>query len=275
MQTKFITTSDQTELFVRDWLLPDETEKRGAILIIHGLGEHCGRYEQLAGVLNSSGFAVRGFDHRGHGKSPGNRGEIPHKDSLLEDTKLVFEDFAETAGEKIFLLGHSMGGGIAANLVARNFLKPHGLVLSSPALTAKLTFSQQMQLKAGNALSPNLAVANNLAIDFLSHDAQVVENYKNDPLVHNKITPRLGKFILDAGKESIEAAKNWRIPTLLMVAGQDRLVDAEGAKQFFAKSPKDLVKMHFYDNLYHEIFNETAEEREKVFNDLKAWLLAN
>ena len=135
-----------------------------------------------------------------------------------------------------------MGGGIAANLVARNFVEPRGLMMSSPALTAKLTTSQQVQLIFGSRFAPNLAVANNLAIDFLSHEAQVVEDYKNDPLVHNKITPRLGKFILDAGQESIAAAKNWHVPTLLLVAGNDKLVDAEGAKKIFAELPQETVK---------------------------------
>ena len=273
MQTKFITTPDKTELFVQDWVLPENIEKRGAVLLIHGLGEHCGRYTHVAEMLNSIGLEVRGFDQRGHGKSGGNRGEIPHKDALLEDARIVFGDFVARNSPKTFLLGHSMGGGIAANLVARKFINPHGLILSSPALTAKLSFSQQMQLTAGNALSPNLAVANNLAIDFISHNAQVVHDYKTDALVHNKITPRLGKFILDAGKESIAAAPDFITPTLLLVAGNDKLVDASGSKQFFVKLPKGLAEMHFYENLYHELFNETANERAKVFADLKTWLL--
>lgn len=273
MQTKFITTSDKTELFVREWLLSESVEKRGSVLLVHGMGEHCGRYEELAKFLNDIGLDVRGYDHRGHGESQGKRGSIPHRDSLLDDAKLIFDDFAKEKRETPFLLGHSMGGGIVASLVARNFIAPRGLIMSSPALSAKLNFSQKFQVNFGNLLTPNLAVSNSLPIDFLSHDLEIVENYKTDSLVHDRITPRLAKFILDAGQESIEATKTWSIPTLLLVAGNDRLVDADGAKQFYKNLPKSLVKMHFYENLYHEIFNEIRAEREKVYEDLKNWIL--
>ena len=273
MQSKFITISDKTELFVREWLLPDTAEKRGSILIIHGLGEHSGRYDELADILNEIGLEVCSYDQRGHGKSGGERGSIPYRDVLLDDAKFVFDNFAKDKAETPFLLGHSMGGGIAASLVARKFIEPRGLVMSSPALMAKPTLIQKMQLNIGGFLTPNLAVANNLAIDFLSHDKQMVEDYKKDSLVHNKITPRLAKFVLDEGKSSIATAKNWTTPTLLLVAGDDRLVDADGAKQFYANLPKEIAEMHFYENLYHEIFNESRKEREKVYNDLKNWLL--
>lgn len=273
MQTKFITISDKTELFVRDWLLPDDAEKYGSILIIHGLGEHCGRYEELAKMLNSIGLEVRSYDQRGHGKSNGKLGSIPYRDAFLDDAKFVFEDFANDKSAKPFLLGHSLGGGIVANLVARKFVEPRGLIMSSPALTAKFSSFQALQIRLGNLLTPDLAVSNQLPIDFLSHDKQIVADYQNDELVHDRITPRLAKFVLDAGQESIETAKNWSVPTLLLVAGNDRLVNADGAKQFYKNLPKYLATMHFYDNLYHEIFNEIREEREKVFNDLKTWLV--
>ncbi len=273
MQTKVLTTSDRIELFVRNWRLPIDAEMRGSVLIIHGLGEHSKRYDELANYLNNIGLAVRGYDLRGHGKSKGKRGVIPYRDALLDDAKLVFDDFAKNKAEVPFLLGHSLGGGLAANLVARKFINPRGLIMSSPALTAKISSFQQKQLTFGNIFTPNLAVSNNLQIDFLSHDPQIITEYKTDPLVHNRVTPRLAKFVLDAGQESLEAAKNWSVPTLLLVAGQDRLVDPEGAKSFYANLPKHLSTMHLYENLYHEIFNEIPVERGKVFADLKNWLV--
>ncbi|HRH41241.1 MAG TPA: lysophospholipase [Pyrinomonadaceae bacterium] len=273
MQTNFITTSDKTELFVRDWFLPDEVEKRGSVLIVHGLGEHSGRYEEVAQVLNSIGLEVRSYDHRGHGKSEGKLGAIPYRDAFLDDAKIVFDDLAKDQAESPFLLGHSLGGGVAANLVARKFVEPRGLIMSSPALMAKLSAFQNFQVKFGSLLTPDLAVSNNLKIDFLSHDRQIVDDYKTDSLVHDRITPRLAKFVLDAGQESLAAAKNWSVPTLLLVAGSDHLTNPDGAKQFHANLPQELATMYFYENLYHEIFNETRNERDKVFNDLKNWLL--
>ncbi len=274
MQTKFITTSDKTELLVREWPVSDDTKKRGAILIVHGLGEHSGRYREVAKILNEIGLEVRSFDLRGHGQSAGKRGSIPYADALLDDAKFIFEDFTHNKAEIPFLLGHSLGGGIVANLVARKFIEPRGLIMSSPPLTAKLSTFQKLQVSFGNFLTPETSVSNHLAIDFLSHDKQIVANYKSDPLVHDRITPRLAKFVLEAGRESIEAAKSWSVPTLLMVAGKDRLVDANGAKEFYANLPKNLATMHFYENLYHEIFNEIPVEREKVFNDLRNWIFA-
>jgi alpha-beta hydrolase superfamily lysophospholipase len=273
MKIKTFQTPDQTELFVKDWLLGDQTEKRGAVLIVHGLGEHCERYAHVAEFFNENGVEVRGYDQRGHGKSSGNRGEISSANALLEDAKLIYDDFAQTCVEPTFLLGHSMGGGVAVRAAVDKYITPRGLILSSPAITAKLSLSEKMQLKLGR-LTPNIAVSNGLEVEYLSHEKKVVEDYKNDALVHDKITPRLANFIIDSGQETLKKATNFHVPTLLLVAGDDHLVDADGAKKLFAKLPKESATMHFYDNLYHEIFNETEAERAKVFDDLKTWLLA-
>lgn len=273
MQTNFITTSDKTELFVRDWPLSSETEKRGSVLIIHGLGDHSERYSHVAEFFNDLGFEVRSYDHRGHGKSEGPRGVIPYEEALLDDAKMIYDDFAGKQTEKPFLFGHSMGGAVALRCAVEKMINPRGLILSSPAITAKVSFSDKVQLKIGR-LTPNLIVPNKLAVEYLSHDKKVVEDYKTDKLVHDKITPRLANFILDSGQESLKKAPNFHIPTLLLVAGDDRLVDATGSRQLFEKLPSDSAKIHFYDNLYHEIFNETPEEREEVFADLKNWLLS-
>ncbi len=272
MKTKTLKTSDQIELFVKDWLLDDKTVKRGAVLIVHGLGEHCERYARLAEFLNENGFDVRGYDQRGHGKSGGNRSEIPTENALLEDAKFVYEDFARNYAEPPFLLGHSMGGAVAVRAAVEKFITPRGLILSSPAITAKLSLSEKMQLKLGR-LTPNIAVSNGLKVEYISHDKQVVEDYKNDELVHDRITPRLANFIIDSGQETLKKAADFHIPTLLLIAGDDRLVDAGGAKQLFAKLPKNSATMHLYENLYHEIFNEPEADRAKVFADLKNWLL--
>ncbi len=271
MQTKFITTSDKIELFVADWLLPVETKKRGAVLIVHGLGEHCGRYVGVAEFLNSHGFAVRGYDHRGHGKSAGKRGAIDHENALLDDAKLVFDDFAENQTEKPFLLGHSMGATVALRIAVEKIIAPRGLILSSPALTANLSLTDKLKLNLGR-LTPNVAVSNGLKVEYISHDAQVVADYRNDPLIHDRITPRLARFILDSGRESLTKSADFRTPTLLLVAGDDRLVEAKGAKTLFGKLPKDFAEMHIYEKFYHELFNETTAERAAVFADLKDWL---
>lgn len=272
MQEKFITTFDKIELFTRDWLLSENTRRRGAVLVIHGLGEHCGRYAHIAEFLNANEFDVRTYDLRGHGKSSGIRGAISSENALLEDLKSLYKDFAEDRHEELFLLGHSMGGAIALRAAVEKIITPRGLILSSPAVTANLSFTDKLKLKIGR-LMPNAAVSNGLKVDYISHDKKVVEDYKNDPLVHRKITPRLANFVIDSGQKSLKKAADFRIPTLLLVAGDDHLVDATGAKRLFDRLPKSSAEMHFYDDLYHEIFNETANRRAEVFADLKNWLI--
>jgi alpha-beta hydrolase superfamily lysophospholipase len=271
VQTKFITTDDKIELFVCDWRLPENAEKRGAVLIIHGLGEHCGRYAHVAEFLNSNGFEVRGYDQRGHGRSTGARGDLPYEVALLDDAKFTYDDFAENNSEKIFLLGHSMGGALALRAAIEKIVAPRGLILSSPAVTAKLSLTDKLKLNLGR-LTPHVAVSNGLKIEYISHDPQVIADYRNDPLIHYKITPALANFILDSGQESLKKAPNFSVPTLLLIAGDDRLVDSAGARRLFEKLPKETAEIHVYENLYHETLNESAEARAQVFADLKDWL---
>src|SRR5262245_39608206 len=105
---------DGTEIFLREWPVPDGTEPRGALLLVHGLGEHSGRYAHAAERLAALGLHVRGYDHRGHGDSGGPRGSVPHPEALLDDVRAVFDDLATSAGGTPFLLGHSLGGAVAA-----------------------------------------------------------------------------------------------------------------------------------------------------------------
>ena len=134
-----IKTQDGVELFIRDWPLTPGAARRGTALIVHGLGEHCGRYAHVAAALNAIGIEVRGYDHRGFGQSGGRRAVLPTQNAYLDDAKLVFEslaDDARRAGDTVppFLIGHSMGGAIAARATTGGWVRPRGLVLSSPAL---------------------------------------------------------------------------------------------------------------------------------------------
>lgn len=273
MNTKIITTADNIDLFVRNWNLPPLKEGVGSILIIHGLGEHSGRYQKLAKLFNKLGLDVRSYDQRGHGKSSGKQGVIPHKDSLLDDAKLIYDDFAKGRPQKPFILGHNLGGILATTLIARKLINPRGIILASPVFQAIISNFQKTQIKIGNTFFPQTALPNKFSLEYLSHDKKIVADYKTDPLKHNKVSPRMAKFIVEAGKESIAAAGNWQTPTLILVPQNDRLVDSKGSEMFYQNAPKDVVKMHVYENFYHEVFNEPDEEGEQVFDDLIKWLL--
>lgn len=280
-----LSTDDGLPLHWRQWGRPGPEPSRGTVLIVHGLGEHIGRYEHVAARLNSWGWQVVGHDQRGHGASGGARGDVPTPERLLQDLALVIDalraDPSLSVGP-LLLLGHSMGGLMAARFVAGGlctssggvlpawFRPVDGLVLSSPALDPGMSGFQKALLALALPLAPHLAVGNGLKPAWISRDAAVVEAYQNDPLVHDRITPTLARMIADAGVEVLDQAGQWVLPTLLMWAGADHCVDPEGSETFAAEAPKSMVQSHCFERLYHELFNEP--EREQVLGRLQSWL---
>jgi alpha-beta hydrolase superfamily lysophospholipase len=259
---------DGTPLFVRDW--PLETPGRGGVVLMHGLGEHSGRYMHVARFFNERGWAVRAYDHRGHGRSGGPRGDVPDADAMLRDAKLVIEDFAANFPNPPLLLGHSMGGLIAAHYATRGISPLRGLILSSPALRIRLNGGQKILLKILSAIAPGFGAPNGLNSNYLSHDRAVVDAYNNDPLVHRKTSPRLLLGMLDAVEYAQSHAPAMKLKTLLLVAGDDHFVDPAGSEAFFNHFPPKIGTMHRYPALYHEIFNEI--EAKQVFDDMREWV---
>jgi alpha-beta hydrolase superfamily lysophospholipase len=248
------------------------------VLIVHGLGEHIGRYRHVAAQLNAWGWDVHGYDQRGHGRSEGKRGAITQPDDLLHDLAAVIDALrAARPGARLVLLGHSMGGLVAARFAAGGLGSPEpwsrpldGLVLSSPALDPGMNAAQRLLLAVLGPLAPGLALGNGLKPEWISRDAQVVRNYVADPLVHDRVTPRLVRFIVDGGEVVAQRASDWALPTLLLYAGSDRCVAPAGSAGFAAAAPQALVAAHEFRPLYHEIFNEP--EQAEVFSVLGGWL---
>jgi alpha-beta hydrolase superfamily lysophospholipase len=270
-----VAAQDGIELFVRRWApLPD---RRGCVLLVHGLGEHSGRYEDVAAVLTGAGLEVRAYDQRGHGRSGGPRGSVPGPDALLDDLAQVFEALAADAREEgddapPFLLGHSMGGTVAARAVTAGRVVPRGLILSSPLLALTVTRRQRLLAAVGLRLAPDRPVPNGLDRDGLSHDPAVVAAYTADEHVHDRITPRMYAALVDAIEHTQSAAGTIRVPTLMLVSGADRIVDATGSRRFFAALDDGVGTLHVYDEAYHEIFNEREPDRTRVLGDLTAWI---
>lgn len=264
-----ISAADGTLLYVADYLLP-VAQARGAVVIMHGLGEHSGRYRRLARFFNERGLSVRCYDHRGHGRSQGERGDAHLGDPLLQDAGIVIDDFAAQFRPPPYLFGHSMGGLFAARFALSRASPLRGLILSSPALAVHLNTPQRLLLKGLQATVPWLGVPNGLAPRFLSHDPAVAAAYKADPLVHGRISARLMQSMLEAIAYCQAHARDLSVPALLLVAGDDRLVDADGSRRFFAQLPPRLAQMQVYEDFYHEIFNEL--DAQQPFDDLSAWL---
>ncbi|KQV91827.1 alpha/beta hydrolase [Pelomonas sp. Root1237] len=272
------TTDDGLKLHLRHWPT-SAAPARGQLLICHGLGEHIERYAHVAAALNAAGWDVHGWDHRGHGRSDGRKGDIPAHDALLRDTARVI-DAVRQPGKRFVLLGHSMGGLIAARFAAEALTgKPaawsrplDGLVLSSPALDAGLSGFQKLLLAAAGSLAPGLAVSNGLKPEWISRDTAVVKAYATDPLVHDRITARLTRFIVDSGARAIGDAPRWKLRTLLMWAGADRCVSPRGSEAFASGAPANVVATKPWPDLFHEIFNEP--EKAEVLKTLTDWLNA-
>jgi alpha-beta hydrolase superfamily lysophospholipase len=262
---------DQDKLAVYDWPLPADKPARGTALLVHGLGEHIGRYAHVAKHLNDWGFRVRGYDHYGHGLSTGVRGGLPSDNRMLDDlAKVIAKTRNEmTAGEPLLLIGHSMGGGVVGRFVSLNLEPVDALVMSSPALDPGLNIVQKALLAILPKVAPNLRISNGLNANYICRDEAVVATYLADLLVHDRISARLANVIAASGAATIKSAPQWATPTLLMFAGEDKLVNPAGSRAFAAAAPA-CVKSQAFEHMFHEIFN--APDQAQVFSVLKTWL---
>jgi alpha-beta hydrolase superfamily lysophospholipase len=260
----------------REWPRPGA---KGTIVIVHGLGEHIGRHAHVAAFLNEAGWRVVAFDQRGHGTSGGERGRLRHSSDLLVDLSGVIDLVRSEHAGPLVLLGHSLGGLVVARFVAGAIdasapppwaRAVDALILSSPALDAGMNGVQKAMLAVLGPLAPDLALGNGLEAAWLSRDPAVVEAYATDPLVHDRIAPRLARFIVDAGEFVRRAAPRWNVPTLLLYAGADRCVAPAGSAAFAAVAPKGVVTTRVFAPLFHEIFNEP--ERAEVLSAVGHWL---
>lgn len=262
---------DGETLVLNEWPLSCGLAERAVVVLVHGIGEHAGRYRHVAERLNDWGFAVRAADHYGHGASSGPRGGLPSVMRLVDDLALVVDDTRRAhPGVPLVLLGHSLGGLVAASFVARAVRKVDALVLSSPGLDPGLGAFQKLMIALLSRVAPDLRVGNGLDDAYLSHDPAVVRAYRDDPLCHDRIGARLARFLADEGAVVQAAAPQWQVPTLLIYAGDDRLVKPAASHAFAAAAPASVLSATCFPALYHEIFNE--RDTTPVFGTLRRWL---
>ncbi len=273
-------TRDGLTLCVRHWPLSEGMSPKGIALLVHGLGEHIGRYEEVAAQLNSAGWAVMGYDQRGHGQSQGPRGKLNQSDDLLHDLAAVVDATrAAYPSLRLALIGHSMGGLVVSRFVASHAQPPENAtwqrpidlcVMSSPALDLGLNAFQKLLLNSVGKLLPNVAVSNGLDPKGVCNDPAVVTAYQADPLVHDRISGRFTWFMWHAVEYVHARATAWSVPTLLIYAGADTIVPPAGSQRFAKAAPKHMVQTKAYAHMAHEIFLEP--DRAIVFQDLLAWL---
>ena len=263
-------SSDGLDMYARGWV-PQGLPK-AAIMLVHGHGEHVARYDHVAAALTEKGYAMLGFDLRGHGKSGGPRGHTPSYDAMMDDIASFSQQTDQRyAGLPRFLYGHSLGGNLVLNYALRRKPDLHGVIATGPWL--KLAFdppaSQVTLGRLMNGIAPGFVQHSKLDTRGLSHDQLVVDKYNNDPLVHDKISARLFVAIYDSGLWALEHAAEFPLPLLLMHGAADPLTSAK-ASQEFAQKAGNKVTLKVWDGLYHEIHNEL--EKAEVFNFMLDWL---
>jgi len=266
-------TEDGLRLYAQGW--QPETEPRGVVCLVHGLGEHSGRYTHLAAFLNRAGYALLAFDLRGHGKSEGQRGYAPSYEVLLDDIANFLAEAAERYPDRPrFLYGHSLGGTLVIEYALCRRPQLAGVIATGPLLRTafeppawKLTLAKIMR-----SAWPTLALSNELDRQALSRDPEVVRAYNDDPLVHDRLSARLGMDMLQSGLWALEHAAEFPLPLLLMHGGADRLTSAQASREFAAQAG-EVCTLKIWDGFYHEIHNEP--EQAQVFEYLLGWLESN
>jgi acylglycerol lipase len=250
---------DDFNIYYQCWLT--EESAVAILLVAHGFAEHSGRYMNLVNYFVPKGYAVYALDHRGHGRSDGERVQINKFTDYLKDLKTFFDIVRkENTHEKIFLVGHSMGAAISTSYVIRQQHELSGLILSGGGIVTR--DMDLPQRKPGQPLNT----------EFLSRDPAVIEAYENDPLVYRGPLPERSGPAL-SGYELAELVPQIKLPILIM-AGNDPLVtDGIRSKALYEKVGSEDKTLKLYDNLRHEIFNEP--EHKEIMAEMEDWLNAH
>lgn len=258
-------------IYYQGWL-PEENV-RAVLLVVHGLGEHSGRYMNVVNHFVPLGYAVYGLDHIGHGKSEGIREFVERFDDFTDTLTIFYDMVTAWQGDKpIYLLGHSMGGAITLYYLLDHQADFKGAIISAPAVKVGDSVSQATIIlgKALSRLAPKMGLIT-LDVNGISRDPEVVEAYINDPLVfHGKTPARLAAEILSAMLRITAEANKITLPFIVVQGGGDILVDPSGAQMLYDKASSEDKTLKIYDKLYHEVFNEP--ERDRVLKDVENWL---
>lgn len=259
------------EIYAQGW--EPQGKPRAIILLIHGMGEHSGRYAHVAEFFNKHGIAILAADSPGHGKSKGKRGHVPKYEQLLDNVvKLHSEATRKHSGVPVFLYGHSMGGAVVLQYMLRNpknGLK--GIIATSPAL--QLAFEppafKVLLGKVMRSIYPGFSQQNEINPQHISRDPAEVQKYINDKLNHNRITAETGMGFLEWGKDAIAKVGKIATPLLLMHGTGDQLTSHKGTEAFAAKAQGD-VTLKLWEGLFHEMHNEP--EKMEVLQFILDWV---
>ncbi|MDX9928658.1 MAG: alpha/beta hydrolase [Bacteroidales bacterium] len=261
--------SDGTQ--VRGEMIKPSGSCRGSVVIIHGLGEHFGRYRQWAGRFADAGYAVCGADLPGHGMSGGRRGHMASFMLAGEIIETLIESCRkECEGLPVILYGHSLGGGIVLHYLLSKKPDICCAVVTSPWLKLSFEPSGFKIWLAGvmRRIAPSMVQPSGLVVGHISRDPAVVDEYRADPLVHDRISVALFNETVGAAAYSLANASRLTVPLLLMHGGGDMITSPEGSRQFAGSAPG--TDLRIWDGGFHELHNDIV--KEEVFGYLAGWL---
>lgn len=291
---------DGLTLFVQGWE-PDATPLKAVVCLVHGLGEHTGRYVHVAEAFAKEGYALFAADIRGHGKSEGLKGHADSVEILMQDVDLLLEQASvRYPGIPVILYGHSLGGILALHYGLKRKPNVKGVLVTSPALHSSLE-QQAIKVLAAKVLGtlvPKMTIASGLDVNSISHDQEVIKAYNNDPLVHDQISVGLGKVLLEVCKYNLDHAGEFSLPLLLMHGSADAIAFPSSSTEFwralaskhdisiqnrssheasreeiqFKQPLEGRCTLVLWDGGFHELHNEPI--KEKVYRTMIDWMNA-
>lgn len=258
--------SDGLILRGRKW---EVESPRGIVCLVHGLGEHSGRYEHVAHALNQADFSVAAIDLRGHGLSDGRRGHADYK-ALMSDLALLTAAAQQPHPNRpLFLYGHSLGGNLVLNFALEQKHRLAGIVASAPLF--RLAFEPPKWKSAAMKLLKNLPISLPSGLDdtALSRDPDVARRYREDPLVHRRISPRLATDMLQHGVSLLHHADTFHLPILLIQGEDDRITSIAATRQFSRTTSADCT-LKTWPGMRHEPHEEP--EQHEAFEVVTEWM---
>lgn len=265
----FVRSADGTRLAYRRWPVAGASI---TFAVVHGLGEHGGRYERFARGMAPFGMSTYALDLRGHGRSPGRRGHVDSWTQWVEDAAAFVAWVESETAHEVVPVGHSFGGAVLLSTVlARKLPKTSCFIVSSPALKLKVAVpGWKTSLGRVTArIAPRLAMSNNVDPATLSRLPEVVEAYRTDPSVHNRITSRMFSEWQGAAGDILARAGEIETPFLILAGSDDRLIDPEGSRLLHDRAAR-VSRFELLPGRYHEPFNDRGSD--EVFALIAEWI---
>lgn len=269
MRNEFYWSWQQTTFHGIRWV-PEHFNR--LLIIVHGIGEHVGRYEHVAEFFMQEGFAVMGIDHYGHGKSDGPRGASKGFPFMFDYLEAWLQELQSAYHQPVVMYGHSMGGGVLTGFLLHRQPDIQAAVISAPALIIGRRPGKLLRgaLQLLSTVAPGFRMNQGLDINKISHDKSAVEKFKTDPLRHDRLSLRLANDMIQNGLWCLQHAGELRVQSLLIHGNADEFTAVEGSRLFAQRAPAGMVTYREWEGLYHEMHNEP--EYREVLLFIAGWL---